>query len=97
MKRIEVFEGHELKRVLPVLPNSGVRCYFVGHDGIGKQSFVPFGDDLLSRHLLFLGGIGTGKTNAIFQILSQLRKNMNQADVMVVFDVKGDFYREFYQ
>ena len=58
---------------------------------------VPLSDDLLSSHLLFLGGIGTGKTNAIFQILTQLRSSMTDRDVMVIFDTKGDFHKEFYR
>lgn len=58
---------------------------------------VPLNDDWLSRHLLFLGGIGTGKTNAIFQLIAQLRRSMTNQDVMLIFDTKGDFYQEFYR
>jgi type IV secretory pathway TraG/TraD family ATPase VirD4 len=47
--------------------------------------------------MLFLGSIGTGKTNAIFQILAQLRRSMADNDVMVIFDTKGDFHQGFYK
>ncbi len=69
----------------------------LGRDSSGASSSVPLSDDLLSRHLLFLGGIGTGKTNAIFQLLSQLRGSMTVHDVMLIFDTKGDYYKEFYR
>jgi type IV secretory pathway TraG/TraD family ATPase VirD4 len=69
----------------------------LGRDSSGAPCTVPLSDDLLSRHLLFLGGIGTGKTNAIFQLLSQLRGSMTDQDVMLIFDTKGDFHKEFYR
>ena len=43
-----------------------------------------------------LGGIGTGKTNAFFQIVNQLGGKLTDEDVMIIFDTKGDFYHEFY-
>ena len=46
---------------------------------------------------MFLGGIGTGKTNAFNQIITQLRQTVTVEDVMIIFDTKGDFYHEFYQ
>lgn len=92
-KSIEVFEGHELKHTPPPTPNLSTRFRLLGMDGLA----VPFDDELLSRHMLFLGSIGSGKTNAVYQILSQLRQNMVSNDVMVVFDSKGDFYEEFYR
>jgi hypothetical protein len=46
---------------------------------------------------MFLGGIGTGKTNALEQIISQINRVMTQNDVMIIFDTKGDFYRSFYR
>lgn len=51
----------------------------------------------MEKHLLFIGGIGTGKTNAMFQLVDQLVNHLNDDDVMVIFDTKGDFYNEFYR
>jgi type IV secretory pathway TraG/TraD family ATPase VirD4 len=53
--------------------------------------------DLLSTHILFLGGIGSGKTNAMKHLLRQLRSKNGQDDVFVIFDTKGDFQRNFYR
>jgi len=97
MKNIQVFEGHELKANLPVLPLNGARCRLAGRDSSGNEAFIPLDDNLFSQHLLFLGSIGTGKTNGIFQIISQLRSSMTSNDVMIVFDTKGDYYNTFYR
>lgn len=53
--------------------------------------------DRLSKHLLLLGGIGSGKTNAVNLLLSQLLRQLTGQDVMLIFDAKGDYYRAFYQ
>jgi Type IV secretion-system coupling protein DNA-binding domain len=52
---------------------------------------------LLSKHILFLGGIGTGKTNAMKHLIRLLRNRMDQDGVFVIFDTKGDFLAEFYR
>src|SRR5690606_35998244 len=49
-----------------------------------------------SKHLFLLGNIGTGKTNAISQIISQVKNKMTEDDVMVIFDTKGDYFNSFY-
>lgn len=45
---------------------------------------------------LYLGASGSGKTNAIGLHLDQLRAQ-GANDLFVIFDTKGDFYRDFYQ
>jgi type IV secretory pathway TraG/TraD family ATPase VirD4 len=51
--------------------------------------------ELLSTHILFLGGIGTGKTNGMKQIVRQLRAGSREGDVFIFFDTKGDFLKNF--
>jgi len=97
MKKIEVFEGNALHDNPIQYTASDPICAFQGVDANNANLTVPLDADLLSRHLMFLGGIGTGKTNALEQIIFQLRKNMIADDVMIIFDTKGDFYRSFYQ
>src|SRR3990172_1358762 len=96
MKNIQVFEGSELKTGPDIDSQARARVSLIGRDNAGAQITVPLDDDLLSRHVLLLGGIGTGKTNAILQLLKQLRNEMPSSDVMIIFDTKGDFYQEFY-
>lgn len=97
MKTSAVFDGNELKLKPPTINPAGARCSLIGLDEAGGELRVPLSEDILSKHLIFLGGIGTGKTNAIFQIVKQLRQTMTPNDVMLVFDTKGDFYNAFYR
>ncbi len=97
MKEIKVFDGNELKTSPVFVNTSDAKCYLMGTDNMGKDVFVPIDEDLLSRHFMLLGGIGTGKTNTFNQIIDQLHKNISPNDIMIVFDTKGDFYRRFYK
>jgi len=58
---------------------------------------IRFNREVLEKHVLFLGGIGTGKTSAMQHLIRELRAKAGPDDVFVVFDTKGDFYREFYR
>ena len=49
----------------------------------------------LSKHILNLGGIGSGKTNLINLLVSQIIASLTEEDVVVIFDTKGDFLRRF--
>lgn len=97
MKQIEVFDGNRLYDAPVPHPVAGPKCALVGAGPDGRDIYVPLDADLLSRHIMFLGGIGTGKTNAFDQIIGHLRDGMAQDDVMVIFDAKGDFCRSFYR
>jgi type IV secretory pathway TraG/TraD family ATPase VirD4 len=72
----------------------GQRCLAVltGADGV-----VRFDETLLSKHLLFLGSIGSGKTNAMMHIVRELRESAGPEDVFIVFDTKGDYLAELYR
>lgn len=64
----------------------------------GTSANIWFDDAYLGRHVLFLGGIGTGKSNAMYQLLEWIRKrSTGNDDVFVIFDTKGDFLGRFYQ
>ncbi len=92
MKKIEVFDGNSLSSQVVFYQTENPRCAF-----LGEGNNIPIDADLLSKHMLFLGGIGTGKTNALNQIIAQTKMNMTENDVMVIFDTKGDFYKKFYK
>ena len=97
MKKIEVFDGNELQQTPILYPTQNPRCAFIGLDKMGKDVYVPIDANLLSRHMVLLGGIGTGKTNTFNQIITQLRESMTNDDVMIILDTKGDFYNTFYR
>lgn len=90
----KVLFGDELHSSPPAFPEQKATCYLMGSD---VNANIPLTQDILSKHIMLLGGIGTGKTNTFFQIVSQLKNSMNDDDIMIVFDTKGDFYKEFYR
>lgn len=53
--------------------------------------------DILSKHLLVLGSSGYGKTNVFLWTIAALRNGMTTEDILIIFDTKGEFLREFYQ
>lgn len=97
MKTVEVFEGNELYQIPLQYPVKETKCVLRGDLPDGKDVYVPLDEELLARHIMVLGGIGTGKTNAFFQIMNQLTCTMTEEDVMIVFDTKGDFYQRYYR
>lgn len=52
-------------------------------------------DSILSKHSLFIGGTGCGKTTLFFHFVEQLKRKLTSDDVMIIFDSKGDFYQKF--
>jgi type IV secretory pathway TraG/TraD family ATPase VirD4 len=89
-----VFEGGRLyDEVQPPPCHSPVLCRLTSPSG--QQ--IQLDSDIFSKHMCFIGGIGTGKSNAIFQVVQQLRASLSQDDVMILFDTKGDFHEQFYQ
>jgi hypothetical protein len=60
------------------------------------ESLLSLSKELLSRHMLFIGGTGSGKTNALNFFIQDIKNKMTDNDVMIVFDTKGDFERKFF-
>ena len=92
MLKSEILEGISLKDRISMPTSSDV-----GVSLIGDSETIPLTSSVLSKHLLYTGTIGTGKTTAMFQLLHQLIGKMTDDDVMVIFDTKGDFKEEFYR
>ena len=91
MYKSELLEGLEVK---DTIYTEGI----IGYASlIGDGCEIPLSESVLSKHVLYTGTIGTGKTTAMFQLLRQLIDKMNEDDVMIVFDTKGDFAKEFYR
>ena len=94
--KTEVFEGNRLhdnctySEEFPEFMLVGSNCT------TGQRSMIPVGPQMLSRHLLLLGGIGTGKSNAFNFLISNILYMKTQKDVVIIFDTKGDYYKEFY-
>lgn len=61
-----------------------------------EKKSLGISNDILSKHLLLLGGTGCGKTNVMYYLIEQIKNNMTKDDVMIIFDTKGDFLSKFY-
>ena len=95
MKKIEIFDGCQLhEQPVPSAPGPVKRV--LNGAGPNEGQSIPLDENLLSRHIMLLGGIGTGKTNTINMLLRQLLARVTADDVVIIFDSKGDFYKEFY-
>jgi len=62
----------------------------------GKDTKFRLSEKHFSKNMLFIGGTGSGKTNTIDSILRDLRDNMDEDDVMIIFDTKGDYKENFF-
>jgi len=92
----KILEGNSILSTVPISdPKAPFALLGTGDDG--KVRIWPVGPEQLSRHMLLLGGIGTGKSNAFNHIIRSVRRTLTKDDVMVIFDTKGDFYNEFYK
>lgn len=96
-KETSVLFGDELQKIIPPLKTNEPQVIISGKDGNGASVAIPLDSNIFSKHIMLLGGIGTGKTNAFFHIINQLNNNLTSDDIMIIFDTKGDFYKEFYQ
>ena len=96
-QKMDVLFGDSLMVSAPKLDPRGARCFLEGIDATNTHVRIPISEDMLGRHFMLLGGIGTGKTNAFSQIIRQLRQSMREDEIMIIFDTKGDFHQEFYQ
>lgn len=62
----------------------------------GQDSAFGISEEVLSKHILLVGGTGSGKTNLFYHMVKQLKSKMTQDDVMLIFDSKGDFHKKFF-
>lgn len=62
-------------------------------DGLHIHPGLPaITKDRETRHILIFGGVGSGKTQTILPLMRAARE---RGDRMIVYDLKGDFTREF--
>ncbi len=92
----KILYGNQLSSAVPVPPNNA-RFALIGTNRQGQPVAWPIDDSTLSRHMILLGAIGMGKSNAMNNIVRSIRTIMTQQDIMVIFDTKGDYYKEFYR
>jgi type IV secretory pathway TraG/TraD family ATPase VirD4 len=89
----EVVSGTALRPCVGFMGASPAEFGVYGTDGTS----LGFNDAMFGRHVLYLGGIGTGKTVGMTALIQSIRAAVSDDDVLVFFDTKGDYYDTFYR
>jgi type IV secretory pathway TraG/TraD family ATPase VirD4 len=61
----------------------------------GHRASFSLDEDILSKHTLLVGGTGCGKSNLFYHFVKQIKSELTNEDVMIIFDSKGDFHDIF--
>ena len=92
----KILFGNRLVSAVPV-PAANAKFALIGTNRSGKPIAWPIDEATLSKHMILLGAIGMGKSNAMNNLVRSIRTTMGSNDVMLIFDTKGDYYKEFYR
>ena len=93
---INVLHGTSVeKNTPPSMPTSPKVVLKGTHKG--KEVLLGLEESVLSKHMMLIGGTGSGKSTLFYHIIKQLKQDMTKDDVMIVFDAKGDYYQRFYE
>ncbi|MBP3452311.1 MAG: type IV secretion system DNA-binding domain-containing protein [Clostridia bacterium] len=96
MLREQIIYGESIENQCPP-PSPDAKFAIPGTVPSGNVGVWPIDEGLLSRHILMLGAIGAGKSNATYHLIQKLRSFMTSNDLMFIFDTKGDYYNQFYR
>lgn len=91
----KILYGNQLMSSVPVSAKDA-QFALIGKNRNGQTVAWPIDEGTLSKHMILLGAIGMGKSNAMNNIVRSVRGTMDRNDIMVIFDTKGDYYKEFY-
>lgn len=90
-----VLQGSTIsKNILPPMPENP--SLMLCGEFNGKPAIFGIDEDLISKHMLLVGGTGCGKSTLFYHIIKQLKSKMTEDDVMIIFDTKGDFQSRFF-
>lgn len=96
MIKEQIIYGESIVYQCPA-PSPEAKFAIPGTIPAGNAGVWAIDEGLLSRHMLMLGTIGAGKSNATYHLIQKLRSSMTTNDVMFIFDTKGDYYNQFYR
>ena len=91
----EVVYGGLLEKNTPP-PDMPKAVIHVSGEFQGKRTSFGLTEEMLSKHILLVGGTGCGKTNLFYHMVQQIKARLTPNDVVLIFDSKGDFYSRFY-
>lgn len=77
----------------------GVRKPFLTFPGTAYRDGTPYANESFSidtqdmfRHILLLGGSGSGKSNTIHQMVAGVMSHAGKDSINIIFDTKADYY-----
>ena len=93
---IKILSGTVISKNLVPEHTSGsaARPFLVFQDAQTGKKF-GISKSLLVKNILLTGAPGTGKTSWMMRMIRRLCETQEAEDAIVVFDTKGDYYREF--
>lgn len=95
---IRINEGNlAVENNFPLFHHSNTKTYYLPGTFNNQRKTVQITDDDLTKGLLFLGKAGQGKTNTMLALASQILDTLGDDDLMIFFDLKGDYRNAFYQ
>ena len=96
MRKTKTIYGASLtenQQVLPPIPSLvNIPCFRED-----ERFTLQLGEETLSKHILLIGGIGSGKTNLLYYIVDAIKEKMAKNDIMLIFDTKGDYISKFFR
>jgi type IV conjugative transfer system coupling protein TraD len=93
----EIVSSNQLKKIIKRFNFfQNLRSFKLNFLSSKKYSIasIPFPNDGEFLHTIILGSTGTGKTNAILDLLDQIRKNGDRA---IIYDKMGSYTANYYQ
>ncbi len=94
---LNIIQGDSVLHTSIPKMDSGIPCVSIPGKFGQQQMYLKLTPDILSKHTLLIGGTGCGKTNVFNYFVQQLKSKLTKDDVMIIFDTKGDFLRQFYR
>ena len=95
---VKVLEGEiAVDNSFPTFLSSKSKVYYLPGKFNGQKEVLQITDDDLTKWLLFLGKAGQGKTNTMLALASQILEKLNKDDLVIFFDLKGDYRNTFFQ
>ena len=83
----EVVYGGLLEKNAPP-PDTLKSVIRIQGDFQGQKCAFGISDEVLSKHILLVGGTGSGKTNLFYHIVKQLKAKMTADDVILALTAK---------
>lgn len=96
--RICIYDGNVAEyNEFPMFSETKGKQYILSGKFRSINHSIILNDDLLSKGLLFLGKAGQGKTNTFLGLAGQILEQLQEEDLVLFFDLKGDYQDAFYE